>query len=152
MQRHHPDGRRAARHLAIVAIVLAAAGCETPDGDGDSTSPPEQQKERELDPLPVPKPLSLRDLEELPNPDEFSSGSSSFWRAYDEEAVRRYTTANEQRIVATRMKDADASAAAAREYDRYFSLHRRYHERYIQAEAIERMTALGIKVGTSIRP
>jgi hypothetical protein len=89
---------------------------------------------------------------DLPDPDMFSSGSSSFWRTLDDRAVHQYASANERRIMAVRLKDAAAADAALQDYERYFSLHRQYHQRYIQAEAIERMTALGVAIGTGMRP
>lgn len=154
MRRRDPGMRPCAGRLALCVVLSAAAGCASPPADGGRAAPGgggSSSGDHPSEPLPAPRPTSLAS-EELPDPEMFSSGSSSFWRALDDEAVRRYATANERRIIASRMKDADAAAAAAREYDRYFSLHRRYHQRYIEAETVERMTALGVKIGASLRP
>lgn len=151
----HRLATHAVAHGVALGVSLVAAGCASPSPDGASAqgSTPSGGGEHRSsqDPLPAPTADAITTAD-LPDPEMFTVASSSFWRSLDDEAVRRYATANERRIVASRMKDAAAVAAAANEYDRYFSLHRKYHERYIQAEAIERMTALGIKVGTSIRP
>lgn len=145
----HASRTLAGTLLACVLPCLAAAcGSAAPDrpnrGGGGGPA--------DIDPAPpAPDPGVDHDAD-LPDPDQFSSGSSTFWRALDNRAVHRYAAANERRIMAVRVKDTAAADAALRDYERYFGLHRQYHQRYIQAEALERMTALGVQIGTGMRP